>query len=45
MAQSLRQGHTVLCLPSRGAPRDAATKLIWLVLRNITEDWGQAANN
>ena len=24
---------------------DAATKLIWLALRNITEDWGRAANN
>ena len=24
---------------------DAATKLIWLTLRNITEDWGRAANN
>jgi putative transposase len=24
---------------------DAATKLIWLVLRNITADWGRAANN
>jgi putative transposase len=24
---------------------DAATKLIWLALRNITEDWGGAANN
>ena len=23
---------------------DAATKLIWLALRNITEDWGRAAN-
>ena len=22
---------------------DAATKLIWLALRNITEDWGRAA--
>ena len=24
---------------------DAATKLIWLALRNITQDWGRAANN
>ena len=24
---------------------DAATKLIWLALRNITTDWGRAANN
>lgn len=24
---------------------DAAAKLIWLALRNITEDWGRAANN
>lgn len=24
---------------------DAATKLIWLALRNITIDWGRAANN
>jgi putative transposase len=24
---------------------DAATKLIWLALRNITVDWGRAANN
>ena len=24
---------------------DAATKLIWLALRNITEEWGRAANN
>ncbi|WP_419736448.1 IS256 family transposase [Pseudomonas sp. COR18] len=24
---------------------DAATKLIWLVLRNITADWGRAAND
>ena len=24
---------------------DAATKLIWLALRNITGDWGRAANN
>ncbi len=24
---------------------DAVTKLIWLALRNITEDWGRAANN
>lgn len=24
---------------------DAATKLIWLALRNITEDWGRAGNN
>jgi putative transposase len=24
---------------------DAATKLIWLALRNITEDWGRAAHN
>ena len=24
---------------------DAATKLIWLALRNITEDWGRAVNN
>jgi putative transposase len=24
---------------------DAATKLIWLALRNITSDWGRAANN
>lgn len=24
---------------------DAATKLIWLALRNITEDWGRAANH
>ena len=24
---------------------DAATKLIWLALRNITEDWGRTANN
>jgi len=24
---------------------DAATKLIWLALRNITADWGRAANN
>lgn len=24
---------------------DAATKLIWLALHNITEDWGRAANN
>lgn len=24
---------------------DAATKLIWLALRNITEDWGRAANS
>ena len=23
----------------------AATKLIWLALRNITEDWGRAANH
>lgn len=32
-----RRGH----LPSD----DAATKLIWLVLRNITQDWGRAANH
>ena len=24
---------------------EAATKLIWLALRNITADWSQAANN
>lgn len=24
---------------------DAASKLIWLALRNITADWGRAANN
>ena len=24
---------------------DAVIKLIWLALRNITEDWGRAANN
>ena len=24
---------------------DAATKLIWLALRNITKDWGRAANS
>jgi putative transposase len=24
---------------------DAATKLIWLALRNITENWGRAANH
>ena len=24
---------------------DAATKLIWLALRNITADWGRAAPN
>ncbi len=24
---------------------DAATKLTWLALRNITEDWGRAAHN
>ena len=24
---------------------DAATKLIWLALRNITEDWGRAGLN
>jgi putative transposase len=24
---------------------DAATKLIWLALRNITEDWGRAGHN
>ena len=24
---------------------DAATKLIWLALRNITADWGRAANS
>lgn len=24
---------------------DAATKLIWLALRNITQDWGRAANH
>ena len=24
---------------------DAASKLIWLALRNITEDWGRASNN
>lgn len=24
---------------------EAATKLIWLALRNITDDWGRAANN
>lgn len=24
---------------------DAATKLIWRALRNITHDWGRAANN
>ena len=24
---------------------EAATKLIWLALRNITADWGRAANN
>jgi putative transposase len=24
---------------------DSATKLIWLALRNITEDWGRAAHN
>ena len=24
---------------------DAATKLIWLALRNITQDWGRAAHN
>ena len=24
---------------------DAATKLIWLALRNITEDWARAANH
>jgi transposase-like protein len=24
---------------------DAATKLIWLALRNITEEWGRAANH
>ena len=25
-------------------PLDAATKLIWLALRNITADWGRPAN-
>ena len=25
--------------------QEAATKLIWLALRNITADWGRAANN
>ena len=24
---------------------EAATKLIWLALRNITADWGRAANH
>jgi putative transposase len=24
---------------------DAATKLIWLALRNITAEWGRAAHN
>lgn len=24
---------------------DAATRLIWLALRNITADWGRAANH
>ncbi len=24
---------------------DAATKLIWLALRNITQDWGRVANH
>ena len=24
---------------------DAATKLIWLALRNITKDWGRAGHN
>ena len=24
---------------------DAASKLIWLALRNITADWGRAAHN
>ena len=24
---------------------EAATKLIWLALRNITADWGRAAHN
>lgn len=24
---------------------DPATKLIWLVLRNITKNWGRAANH
>ena len=24
---------------------DAATKLIWLALRNITQDWARAANH
>ena len=34
-------------LKTRGHfPNDeAATKLIWLALRNITADWGRAANN
>jgi hypothetical protein len=70
LAPGLGQGHPVLRLPARGAPRDlhhqchrererrlrkiiktrghfpsddAATKLIWLALRNITADWGRAA--
>ena len=31
---------------SPGADKPAqATKLIWLALRNITTDWGRAANN
>jgi hypothetical protein len=28
-----------------GAAEDAATKLLWLALRNITTDWGRAAKD
>ncbi|WP_293188201.1 transposase [Ottowia sp.] len=33
-------------IKTRGHPSDdAASKLIWLALRNITADWGRAAKD
>ena len=38
-------GRTLTIIKTRGhfPSDDAATKLIWLALRNITADWGRAA--
>jgi hypothetical protein len=39
LAPGLGQGHPPLLLPAR------LRKLIWLTLRNITADWGNAAQD
>ena len=46
-ANAIESIHARLCkiIKTRGRfpSDDAATKLIWLALRNITADWGRAA--